>query len=93
MEFFKVAPREKTEEGKIWEVAVKNKALYSSALTSLTEEYPEKFGETIDFIPVVKEETIIFTGNFDILKTEVYEKVLEYNREKKNYKIILRKKD
>jgi len=91
MGMLKFAPKEKTEEEKQWEIDVKNKALYSRALRELTEEYPEKFGEKINFIPLVDEETITLTGNFDIFKTEVYEKILEHDGEKKTYKVILRK--
>ena len=89
MGMLKFAPREKTEEGKQWEIDVKDKSLYSTALRELTEEYPEKFGETINFIPVVEGETITLTGNFDIMENEVYHKELEYNGERETYKIIL----
>ncbi|MEK6859161.1 MAG: hypothetical protein AABX53_04600 [Nanoarchaeota archaeon] len=89
MGMLKFAPKEKTEEEKQWEIQVKSKELYSKALRELTEEYPEKFGETINFIPVVEGETITLTGNFDIMKNEVYHKELEYNGEKKTYKVIL----
>lgn len=91
MEFVKFAPKEKTEEDRLWEIAVKNKALYSSALRLLTEEYPKKFDDKINFIPVVEGETITLTGNFDILKTEVHKRVIEYNGERKIYTVILRK--
>ena len=92
MELVKFAPKEKTEEDKIWEIAVKDKSLYSFALRLLTEEYPEKFDDKLNFIPIVKGETITLTGNFDILKTEVYRRVIAYGGEKKTYTIILRKK-
>lgn len=89
MGMLKFAHREKTEEEKQWELDVKNKALYSAALRELTEEYPEKFGDTINFIPLVEEDTITLTGNFNILKNEFYHKELEYDGEKKTYKVIL----
>ena len=89
MGLLKFAPREKTEEEKQWELDVKNKSLYSTALRELTEEYPEKFGEKINFIPLVEGDTITLTGNFDIIKNEVYHKELEYSGEKKIYKVIL----
>ena len=92
MGMLKIAPREKTEEEKQWELDVKNKSLYSTALRELTEEYPEKFGDTINFTPIVEGDIITLTGNFDILENEVYKKVIEYNKEKNTYTVMLRKK-
>ena len=93
MEFVKFAPKEKTEEERLWEITVRDKALYSSALRLLTDEYPKKFGDKINFTPLVEGETITLTGNFDILRNEVYHKELEYNGENKTYKIILIKRN
>ena len=84
----KFAPREKTEEEKQWEIDVKDKSLYSTALRELTEEYPEKFGENIN--GSIDGKTIILTGDLDILKSEVYERVLEFNGEKEEYRIVLK---
>ncbi len=89
MEFFKIEPsKEKTEEEKLWEQKVKLHAILSNAFRLLSEEYPEKFGEKIN--GSINRETIILTGDLDILKSEVYEKVLEFNGEKEKYRIVLK---
>lgn len=89
MEFFKIEPsKEKTEEEKLWEIVVKQKVILSQAFDLLLEEYPEKFGEKIN--GSIKGEIITLIGDFDIMKSEVYEKVIDFNGEKKSYKIILK---
>ena len=78
------------------ETSIKNNELISLAIQRLTQEYPNKFDEQIHLSDkTVKGETIILTGNFDIMETEVYKKDIEYNGEKKTYTIILKplKKD
>jgi len=89
MEFFKIKPsKEKTEEEKLLEQKVKLHTILSNAFKLLSEEYPEKFGEKIN--GSINEETIILTGELDILKSEVYEKVLEFNGKKEKYRIVLK---
>lgn len=89
MELFKIEPsKEKTEEQKIWEQKVKLHAILSNAFRLLSEEYPEKFGEKIN--GSINNETIILTGDLDILKSEVHERILDFNGEKEKYKIILK---
>ena len=79
-------------DNKEWQKAIKDKAIKDFALRTLTEEFPEKFGEVINWSGVIKGETIILTGNFEIFETEVHKKPIEYNEEKKTYTIILKRK-
>ncbi len=74
-------------------IAIRDKALTSSALRLLTEEYPFKFDEIINWRGIVEGETIKLIGNFDIMETEVHKRDIEFNGETKNYTIILKKKD
>lgn len=85
--------KEKTEGEILWETAVRTKEIYSEALRLLTEEYPEKFGEIINFNPVVDEGRVILIGNFEIFETEAYKRVLEIEGEEKTYQIILKIKN
>ncbi len=72
------------------ETLMKNKQIASASLRWLTQEYPEKFGETINWGHHINGEKVILIGNFDIFETETYEKELEINGEKKTYTIFLK---
>ncbi|MEK6844358.1 MAG: hypothetical protein AABX83_02930 [Nanoarchaeota archaeon] len=89
MELIKInTSKEKTEEEKLWELRVKFHLILSNVFRLLSDEYPEKFGEKIN--GSINGETITLTGDLDIMKTEVHEKVIEFNDEKRYYKIILK---
>lgn len=89
MEFFKIKPsKEKTEEEKLWEHNVKLHTILSNAFRLLSEEYPEKFGEKIN--GSINGEIITLTGDLDIMKSEVHERSIDFDGEKKSYKIILK---
>jgi len=88
MELFKIDTSiGKTEEEKLWELRVKSNEILSNAFDLLFDEYPEKFGEKIN--GSMNGETIILTGDLDILKSEVHERIIDFNGEKNSYKIIL----
>lgn len=69
---------------------IKNKRLADLALRWLTEVYPDKFGERIDWGWNIEGEKIILIGNFEIFETETYEKEIEIDGEKKRYTIFLK---
>ena len=89
MELIKIGnPKEKTEEEKLWELKVKLHTVLSNAFRMLSDEYPEKFGEKIN--GSINGEIITLTGDLDIMKPEVYERIIDFNGEKESYKIILK---
>ena len=87
----KIAPKEKSEEEKLWEISVKSHTILSSAFRLISEEYPEKFGDKISG-SFDGNKTITLTGDLDVFKTESYDRFVECDGQKVNYIIILRKK-
>ena len=90
MKLVKIGAKEKTEEDKLWELKVKFHSVLSCAFRLISDKYPEKFGEKVKGA-ILDEKTIELTGDLDIMKTEVYERVIESDGKKEIYSIILRR--
>jgi hypothetical protein len=72
------------------EIAIKQNMALSQAIQFITNEYPEKFFFAEKLKSLIQENIIIITGDLDITKSEVYEKVIEHNGQPETYKIILK---
>ena len=72
------------------EIAIKQNMALSQAIQFITNEYPEKFFFAEKLNGSIQENMIIITGDLDIIKSEVYEKIIEHNGQPERYKIILK---
>ncbi len=71
------------------EIAIKQHTVFSCAIQLITHEYPEKFWSAEKISGSMNDNIIKITGDLDIFNTEVYEKSIEFNGKRENYKIIL----
>ena len=72
------------------QINVKKHTVLSYAVQLITNEYPKKFWFAEKIKGSIQGNTIIITGDLNIFNSEVYEKIIEFNGKRENYKIILK---